>query len=203
MENYNQKSKQYFDSQAENYDNSHDGKFVLPMYNEILRRIEKANVRALLDIGCGTGNVLARLMNTDISLLGIDISDKMIEVATGRLGERARLITGDAENLPYADESVDFIVCNASFHHYSHPQKVLSEMYRVLIPDGILLIGDPQAPALIRVIMNIGMKYSNSGDYKLYSKSEFSKQLMKCGFEMYYWTKPTYKTCVLEAKKIV
>ena len=204
MENQNKKaSKQYFDSQAENYDNSHDGKFVLPMYSEILRLIKEADVRVLLDVGCGTGNVLAQLVDTDMSLLGIDISEKMIEVAARRLGERAQLAAGDAERLPYQNESIDFIVCNASFHHYPNPQKVLSEMHRVLTPKGTLLIGDPQPPSLVRAFMNIVLKYSNSGDYRLYSKSDFAKQLSKCGFEMCYWTKPTYKTCILEAKKVV
>jgi len=46
---------------AENYDDSHDGKFVLPMHSEILRLIGEVKIRVLFDIGCGTSNILSLL----------------------------------------------------------------------------------------------------------------------------------------------
>jgi ubiquinone/menaquinone biosynthesis C-methylase UbiE len=191
------KSKEFFDAQADNYNNSPAGKFVAPMYKEILHRINSANPATLLDIGCGNGNILSNLADTKISLFGLDISDNMIQIAKERLANRASLIVGDAEKLPFENESFDFILCNASFHHYPNPKKVLNEMYRVLNNKGILLIGDPNPPFFIRILMNIFIKYSNGGDFKIYGKNQFEQLLKNSGF------KPTYKTCIFEAKKTI
>lgn len=197
-----EKSKKYFDAQAEDYDNSPAGKFVAPMYDEVLLRIEKSAAKSVLDIGCGSGNILGQLVGRNMSLFGLDLSDAMVQVAENRLGNRALVTVGDAEKLPYENSSMDLIVCNASFHHYPNPEKVLKEMYRVLKSDGSLLIGDPNLSFLLRVLMNPFIKYSNAGDYKIYSKSGFEKLLMANGFRMVDWSKPTNNTCVFEAKKL-
>jgi ubiquinone/menaquinone biosynthesis C-methylase UbiE len=67
-----------------------------------------------------------------IKLYGLGISEKMIEIAKKNLGNKAELRVGDSEYMPWEDDSFDVIVCNASFHHYPNPKKVLLEMKRVL-----------------------------------------------------------------------
>ena len=52
----------------------------------------------------------------------------MIEMAKKNLGNSAELKVGDSEYMPWKDNFFDVIVCNASFHHYPNPEKVLSEM---------------------------------------------------------------------------
>ena len=70
----------------------------------------------------------------------------MIESAQKKLGEKVILEVGDAEKLPYAENQFDIVICNASFHHYPNPDRVLSEIKRVLKIEGILILGDPTAP---------------------------------------------------------
>jgi len=72
----------------------------------------------------------------DKSLYGIDLSEKMLEVAKEKLGNRVNLILGDSEQLPFSDSFFDVVYCNDSFHHYPAPDKVLSEVCRVLKPVG-------------------------------------------------------------------
>lgn len=200
---FKENSKVNFNKQAEVYDEDGDGKFVAPMYDEIINRIMCLNPKKLLDIGCGTGNVLMRInMNEDLSLYGLDISEKMIETAKKNLGNKAELKVGDSEYLPWEDNSFDVIVCNASFHHYPDPEKVLLEMKRVLKKNGTLIIGDPTGPIIVRQILNLLFKVSNNGDYRAYSKKEIESLLIKCGLEPFNFKKINWKSFAINAKII-
>lgn len=203
MEDIKKVTIQHFDAQAEGYDKGADGKFSAGTYKEILRRMEAAKMKCVLDIGCGNGNILIALakLYRDISLFGLDLSANMIEEAHKKLGDSALLKVGDAKNLPFQDGSMDSIICNMSFHHYPHPKLVLNEMYRVLKPEGILLIGDPNPPLLMRKFINATSKYTSSGDYKMYSRREFEALLKACGWQMRGWVKPNALSCVFEGKK--
>lgn len=198
---FKENSKVNFNNHAEVYNESHDGKFVAPMYGEIINRIMSTNAKKILDVGCGTGNVLIKLSsNRDLKLYGLDISEKMIEIAKKNLGDKAELKVGDSEYMPWEDNSFDVIVCNASFHHYPNPEKVLIEMKRVLKSSGTLIIGDPTAPIMYRQMINLCCKISNNGDYRIYSKKEIEELLIKCGFKPFNFKKINYKSFAINAK---
>jgi ubiquinone/menaquinone biosynthesis C-methylase UbiE len=198
---FKENSKINFNRKAEVYDKSYDGKFVAPMYDEIINRIISANPKKILDVGCGTGNVLKKLVsNENLSLYGLDISEKMIEIAKKNLENRAELKVGDSEYMPWEDDSFDVIVCNASFHHYPNPKKVLLEMKRVLKSNGTLIIGDPTAPVIYRQIINLYCKISNCGDYRMYFKKEIEELLKECGFEPFNFIKINYKSFAINAR---
>ena len=79
----------YFNKTAEDYDTSHDGKFVQCMYREILARVPDTRGQRLLDLGCGNGNILKTLNERILAeYYGLDISEKMIEEAGKKLGRR-------------------------------------------------------------------------------------------------------------------
>ncbi|AGX44730.1 class I SAM-dependent methyltransferase [Clostridium saccharobutylicum] len=198
---FKENSKINYNKQAEFYDERGDGKFVAPMYGEIINRILIEKPKKLLDVGCGTGNVLMKLKtNEEVQLYGLDISEKMIETARKRLGNKAELKVGDSENMAWEDNFFDVIVCNASFHHYPNPEKVLLEMKRMLKNDGTLIIGDPTAPVIFRPIINIYCKVSNNGDYRIYSKREIEELLMRCGFEPINFKMINCKSFAINAK---
>src|SRR6516162_9453301 len=86
---------------------------------------------------------LARLGNFKIT--GLDISRTLVEIAT----ENARTANvkvdfrlGNASEMPFADDSFDFIYCSAAFKNFSEPVKALDEMHRVLRPGGEAVIVD-------------------------------------------------------------
>ncbi|AGF58094.1 ubiquinone/menaquinone biosynthesis C-methylase UbiE [Clostridium saccharoperbutylacetonicum] len=198
---FKENSKNNFNKHAEIYDESDDGKFVAPMYGEIISRIISEKPKRVLDLGCGTGNVLKRLKeNKEIVLSGLDLSENMIEIAKKNVGDRAELKVGDAEYIPWNDDTFDVIVCNASFHHYPNPEKVLLEMKRVLKKNGTLIIGDPTCPIMIRQILNIFCKLSNNGDYRIYSKKEIEEMLLRCGFEPSDFKMINWKSFAINAK---
>ena len=105
------------------------------------------NLRGL-DVGCGTGRLLAFLHDTwpGLRLTGLDLSQPYLVEARRVVGKTARvkLIEGAAEKLPFDDKSLDLVV--SSFLLHELPANVrsgaLAEMARVVKPDGLVVIVD-------------------------------------------------------------
>jgi len=145
----------YHPVKAFNYD------FLTPFYDTILNLIgfgqgqREKIVRLLnlkpgekfLDVGCGTGSLLkvARKLHPDNEMVGIDIDKKILEIAKKKLDSIGiTLINTGAENLPFPDNSFDVVVSTLIFHHLPTEIKLkaLSEIKRVLKPDGRFLLVD-------------------------------------------------------------
>lgn len=186
---YKARSKSYFDEISSDYSSTLAGKYTEPMHHALIRELEGKNFRTLLDVGSGNGTFLSIVLNKfDVEVSGIDISPGMIEKSKELLDGRADLKVGDSEHLPWNDGSFDVITCIASFHHYPGPELVLQEMKRVLRPGGILMIADPFTPnELLRFFLNILIKFSRSGDVRIYSRKEMQELLEKCGFTLIRW----------------
>ena len=199
---YKEKSRDSFDKIANNYEKSHDGRFVEPMYDEIISRILQANPKSILDVGCGPGSVLVNLKDRNIKLYGIDISENMIKEARKNLGQQAELKVGDSEFIPWQDNSFDLVLCNASFHHYPNPIKSLKEMVRVLKPERCLIMGEPTAPSMMRGIINITIKYSNNGDFRIYNKKEMEKLFREAGLKPYNYKRINHQSFIINGEKL-
>lgn len=103
----------------------------------------------LLDIGSGTGSWVAMVAGSPLTsrrIVGVDYSAKMCGVAAAKarqIGEGApAFVNADAEHLPFADRSFDAVTCSHSLHHYPHQDAAIREMYRVLRPNGRLMLID-------------------------------------------------------------
>lgn len=175
-------SKNHFNASAEEYDNSFDGKYVRPMYAYLMERLSREEAGCFLDIGCGTGTVLLNLVNGQRRLYGVDLSDKMVQISRHRLQGNAVIEEADAERLPFGDNLFDLVLCNASFHHYPHPQAVLEEIRRVLMPQGTLIIGEGYAFQPFRMLLNLYFRFADTGDFHSYGILELRKLLKKSGF---------------------
>lgn len=136
----------------------------------------------MLDVGCGTGSLLALLREAGLKVAGVDISSEMVEMARKRLGEEADLRVADSESLPWADGSFSFVICVGSFHHYPVPSRALSEMRRVLTPNGHLIVADPTLPILVRQLANLFIGLSGEGATKIYSEAELGTLMREAGF---------------------
>ncbi|MBI4719168.1 MAG: methyltransferase domain-containing protein [Planctomycetes bacterium] len=90
-----------------------------------------------VDLGGGTGAVLARLRDRSTALHA-DIAPGMCRVARGRLG--CATVCCDAEAIPLADDSFDTVVSAEMIYYLKHPQRFLREAHRILRPGGRLLL---------------------------------------------------------------
>ncbi len=99
--------------------------------------------RDVLDVGCGTGEISARVaaLFPAARVTGVDIVEPHLELARSRytaLGDRLRFQTADAFELPFADKSFDLVVCRHMLQAVPHPERVIAEMVRVTRPGGRL-----------------------------------------------------------------
>lgn len=101
----------------------------------------------LLDVGCGTGLLIERILTRypDLAVTGVDPSPEMLAVARSRIGGRAPLVIAGAEALPFPTGRFRVVVTSSSLHHWRNPGRGLREIARVLSPDGILVLTDWRA----------------------------------------------------------
>ena len=98
--------------------------------------------RAVLDIGCGTGFFLAELCAKLPGAVGLDISHDMLLVSDQYV-PGARLVTGDAEKLPFRDGAFDVVFVKGSLHHTRDHVGFLSNCRRTLRDGGMLVMSEP------------------------------------------------------------
>ena len=197
MADIKERSKSTFNQQADTYDEDIHGQHARTLYPVLLSKLAHIPFQRALDLGCGTGEMMKMLLQSDDQreLYGIDLSEKMLSVAEGKLSGKVQLVLGDSEHLPFADNFFDVVYCNDSFHHYPAPENVIREVQRVLKPGGTFLIGDCWQPLVGRAIMNFYMRHSKEGDVKIYSKEEMISLLSEC-FHDISWEQVGYTACV-------
>lgn len=97
------------------------------------------------DLGCGTGEVLERMLPVAGELIGVDGSARMLEMARRRFSADSSHISlriGDLEHLPLRDGEADFVAVNMVLHHLTAPGTALAEARRVLKKGGRIVITD-------------------------------------------------------------
>ncbi len=119
----------------------------------------------ILEVGCGAGHVLQKIPVG--KLYGIDISSKMISLATRRLGERANLKKGSAERIEYPDQFFDKIICTEVLEHTLDPSVVLREIQRVVKPGGTVILSIPNEAVIDRA----KQFFVKTGIFKLFLKN--------------------------------
>lgn len=89
----------------------------------------------IVDMGCGTGDLMASLREKARQIIGVDKSPKMLEAAKQRFsndGKNVDLRIGELEHLPLGNGEADLAVINMVLHHVLDPVKTFQEAYRVL-----------------------------------------------------------------------
>lgn len=110
---------------------------------EIVRRISSQGV--IVDLGCGSGELLPLLAKCGCHVIGVDRSMKMLEEARKQF-ERQHLAIdlriGELEHLPLREHEADTVILNMVLHHLHSPLVCLREVYRVLNERGTVIIAE-------------------------------------------------------------
>jgi ubiquinone/menaquinone biosynthesis C-methylase UbiE len=111
----------------------------------------------VLDVGCGTGVVtrdLAQRVGNRGKVIGIDPSERLVEVAVRRMKEFGieavvEFRCADGAAIPFPDGSFDLVVASAVFGHVPNGMEVLKEMVRVAQPSGTVVAFDHDIDTIV------------------------------------------------------
>lgn len=146
---------------------------------KLLKEVKIRNYSTILDAGCGTGTFLKILSkNKTLKLYGIDVSRKMLEMASKKLKSGARLVSIPVEKLNYKNR-FDYIFSTIAMHHYSNQENAIKNFYRSLKNKGKLVILDVDFGKSLNQILH----KAEPGNTKIYSKQEIYKLLKKYKFK--------------------
>ncbi len=122
------------------------------------------SVEKMLDIACGTGDIIAfaEKIKPSIEFFGIDPSLEMLKKAQTRLNfvKKLFLIRGFAENLPFKGEQFDLITVSFGVRNFSNRRKGFEEIFKVLKPKGVLSILEFSKPDNGDLLQNLSWLYT-------------------------------------------
>jgi ubiquinone/menaquinone biosynthesis C-methylase UbiE len=128
---------------AAHYDQFYGPLFFEPYAIEVAKRIESIPVSVVLEIAAGTGRVTRHIREripAAAKLIASDISEEMLSEAKKKLSHLdIEWQNVDAQQLPFADNSIDLVVCCFGYMFVPDKPKAFAETYRVLKPGGMFL----------------------------------------------------------------
>ncbi|SFN63532.1 demethylmenaquinone methyltransferase / 2-methoxy-6-polyprenyl-1,4-benzoquinol methylase [Paenimyroides ummariense] len=119
---------------------------------KVLKMVSDTNPESILDIATGTGDLAILLSKSNAKrIVGLDLSAGMLEVGKTKvnalgLQNKIEMIQGDSENLPFQDNTFDAITVAFGIRNFENLEKGLSEILRVLKPNGIFVILETSVP---------------------------------------------------------
>ena len=120
---------------------------------KLVYRLARHTPNRILDIATGTGDlaILSAQKISNAHIIGMDISEGMLrlsrkKVIEKKLSDRIRMVHGDSENIPFKEDYFDAITVSFGIRNFENLSSGLLEMYRVLKPEGHLLILEFSTP---------------------------------------------------------
>lgn len=118
------------------------------------------HAKKIVDIGCGLGEqlYLVNQLVPSASVINCDIDPEIIKLGKKKYPD-IEFKLQSADDIDFDDKSVDIIICSNLIEHVNNPEKVLSEIQRVLKDDGLLLIDFPNGYCMGELIFRLGGKF--------------------------------------------
>lgn len=184
-----QAATDHFDRNASTYGNSRMLKS--PVAKALADLAPRADDR-VLDVACGTGDLLGEIADHVQRAVGIDQSDGMLKIARENLLEEAgpdgranlELRQASSDELPFADGEFTAVVCTTALHHFPEPQRSFDEMARVLAPGGRLVIGDVCADRLWVRVTEPLLRRFDAGHVGVRRKDDIEAMLTRAGLRV-------------------
>ncbi|HEX9340583.1 MAG TPA: class I SAM-dependent methyltransferase [Thermoplasmata archaeon] len=196
-ESYKEYTRTTWNESAQNY--SKILRWLEPYGFDLLARVDPKIRERALDIATGPGEPalsMARMVGPEGDVIGIDLSEKMIERATNGAKERrianAAFRVMDAEKMDFPDDTFDLATSRFGFQIFTNPEAVAAEAYRVLKPKGRIgatVWGTAEKAAALHVIVGPMLEFAEPDEtgylptpYELGGPGEMVKLLEDAGF---------------------
>ena len=120
-------------------------RFITPVAEQFMARIELQPGMKVLDAACGTGNLAVIAARRGCVTFGLDIASNLVAQARERARQESldiEFTEGDAEAMPYPDASFDVVVSMYGVMFTPRPERVVSELQRVVRPGGLIALAN-------------------------------------------------------------
>jgi len=188
-------SRRYFNRWAPGYDSSLAQIWFRENHRLIVQAVDPPVDARILDLGCGTGQLAARLAQRVPrgTVLGVDPAEDMIQIARRRRRHRnLRFKSGSSDMIPAGADAFDVVVSTISFHHWTRPAESLREIGRVLRAEGRLLILDFCRDNLCMAALDQVQRWLQPSHFGIASADEMRRYLSRAGFRRLQITKPRW-----------
>jgi malonyl-CoA O-methyltransferase len=168
-----------FDSKMNMYDTN---KRVEVFYNELLKNEILVN-KKLLDAGCGTGWFSKAAVERGALVSSMDLGENLLEQVAKKC--KSERIVGSILEIPFADNTFDYVVSSEVIEHTPEPYKALHEIYRVLKPGGKMVLSTPNKFWYWSLLIAEKLKlrpYQGLENWSGYN--QLKKEAIKAGFKV-------------------
>ena len=141
----------------------------------------------VLDLGCGTGLTIKSLSTNFIEVYGLDLSMDMLNLRDNSDAAVKGFLRGDAERIPFKSGKFSHVVVKGMLHHLENYEDSLSEVNRILISGGEIIVSEPSKDAfLLRFSRKILYKLSSEFDEsdEGFKQKELAESLKNTGFRV-------------------
>jgi ubiquinone/menaquinone biosynthesis C-methylase UbiE len=168
---------------ARSYDRRWEG-YISATVGETLSRLALQPGERMLDVGCGTGELAARIHQSspEARIVGVDLAPAMLRQAREKLSAAVALVAADAIRLPFAGDAFDVVVSSSSFHYWASPEAGLAEVRRVLRPGGRLVITDWCDDYLASRVCDVLLRLLDPAHHRAYGTRSCNRFLRDAGF---------------------
>ncbi|HEV3194163.1 MAG TPA: class I SAM-dependent methyltransferase [Polyangiaceae bacterium] len=132
--------------------------------------------RSVLDVGCGSGSVLAALRSPSHRLAGVEMSADAAR-SLQALGIEGYAVDLESDRLPFKDADFEVVLCYDVLEHVFSPSRLLGEIRRVLRPDGLALLCVPNTLNLFNRLVFLTGEYVDVMDTSHRSEELFSNHI--------------------------
>lgn len=164
-----------------------NARFVSAMTEEVLALLAPHPNQHILDLGCGDGFLTEQIASTGASVIGVDSSSAMVQIAQKR-GLDARILSAYA--LPFVEE-FDSVFSNAALHWMLQPDLVLTKVRRSLRKGGFFTaeFGGAEnvatiTSALTKILPDYGRKFEMCNPWYFPTAEEYTDKLVEHNFEV-------------------
>ena len=164
-----------------------------------LKKMQLKPNSKFLDLGCGEGrHCFGAYMSEEIDVFGFDMSLSDVGKAKENFDQfnentstkSCNFGVADAKKLPFKDNTFDFIICSEVLEHIIDYQSALSEINRILKPDGKLAVSVPKFfPEWICWKLSIDYQNTPGGHVRIFKFKELKKDIADYGlhFSQRHW----------------
>lgn len=191
-----------FDNRVDFFDQMVQTSWLSSLHDQLVAMTGSWAGKSVLDVGCGTGRLLLKGAGESTAITGIDISAAMIDRAKevgsgdGIFHVPPVFLQGDAEDLPFEDETFDLVLSTCVVFLLPDPSVALKEMHRVLKPGGRIALLNPSKKLTEKVALWFSQDWKLTGMEKdtllqwgriserrhQYTEKTMGILLQECGF---------------------